>query len=103
MELKRFRRSPWRLCFQSLLAVIASASAYADDTTTLDKITVTGSDVIDNLNLSSPSSTGSRLGLTPMETPASVQILQGDAIRDRGDQLSLIHISEPTRQAEISY
>src|SRR5665213_1367626 len=86
MELKRFRRSPWRLCFQSLLAVIASASAYAGDTTTLDKITVTGSDVIDNLNLSSPSSTGSRLGLTPMETPASVQILQGDAIRDRGDQ-----------------
>ena len=32
-----------------------------------------------------PAFTGSRLGLTPLETPASIQILPGEAIRDRGD------------------
>ena len=32
-----------------------------------------------------PSTTGSRLGLTALETPASVQILAGELIRDRGD------------------
>jgi len=36
--------------------------------------------------VSTPSTTGSRLGLTPLDTPASVQILSGDTIRDRGDQ-----------------
>lgn len=36
-----------------------------------------------------PASTGSRLGLTPLETPASVEILSGDVIRERGD-LSII-------------
>jgi iron complex outermembrane receptor protein len=36
--------------------------------------------------LTRPTLTGSRLGLTPLETPASVQIISGDAIRERGDQ-----------------
>jgi iron complex outermembrane receptor protein len=33
-----------------------------------------------------PSVSASRLGLTPLDTPASIQILSGDAIRERGDQ-----------------
>lgn len=36
--------------------------------------------------LTQPTLTGSRLGLTPLETPASVQIISGEAIRERGDQ-----------------
>jgi iron complex outermembrane receptor protein len=32
-----------------------------------------------------PSFTGSRLGLTPLETPASIEVLTGDTIRARGD------------------
>ena len=35
--------------------------------------------------LSQPAATGTRLGLTPLETPASIYILPGDAIRERGD------------------
>jgi iron complex outermembrane recepter protein len=35
--------------------------------------------------LNEPAETGSRLGLTPLETPASVAILDGDVIRLRGD------------------
>ncbi len=36
------------------------------------------------LNLDTPAATGSRLGLSPLETPASVEIIPGDTIRDRG-------------------
>lgn len=41
------------------------------------------------LQLTQESSTGSRMGLTPLETPASIQILSGDLIRQHGD-LSVI-------------
>ncbi|BEP54283.1 TonB-dependent receptor [Variovorax sp. V118] len=37
------------------------------------------------LALDEPTQTGSRLGLTPLETPASIEVLTGDAIRARGD------------------
>jgi len=33
-----------------------------------------------------PNATGSRLGLTPLETPASITSLDGDLVRARGDQ-----------------
>jgi len=46
-------------------------------------IIVTG--VVDNLQLKKKSEGASRLALTPLETPASVEILDGDAIRLRGD------------------
>ncbi|MEQ1868701.1 MAG: TonB-dependent receptor [Vicinamibacterales bacterium] len=36
--------------------------------------------------LATPGLTGSRLGLTPLETPASVSIISGEVIRDRGDR-----------------
>lgn len=35
--------------------------------------------------LTTANATGSRLGLTPLETPASIAVLDGDAIRARGD------------------
>jgi len=44
-------------------------------------------DVLESANatLAAPSPTGSRLNLTPLEIPASVQIVTGDIIRERGD------------------
>jgi len=55
---------------------------------TLPAVTVSGSAGADQpgLALSTPEYTGSRLGLTPLETPASVEVLSGEAIRARGDQ-----------------
>jgi iron complex outermembrane recepter protein len=35
--------------------------------------------------LSVPAPTGSRLGLTPLETPATVQVISAEAIQERGD------------------
>ncbi len=36
------------------------------------------------MTLGAPEQTGSRLGLSPLETPATVAIIPGDAVRDRG-------------------
>lgn len=36
------------------------------------------------LNLSTPGTSGSRLGLTPLETPASVDVISGETARERG-------------------
>jgi len=38
------------------------------------------------MTLAMPNATGSRLGLTPLETPASVQVISGEVARERGDQ-----------------
>lgn len=38
------------------------------------------------LNLDTPATTGSRLGLSPLETPASVEVISGETIRERGQQ-----------------
>lgn len=46
-------------------------------------IVVTG--VVDRLQLHLRSESASRLNLTPLETPASIETLDGDAIRQRGD------------------
>jgi iron complex outermembrane recepter protein len=40
----------------------------------------------EQLNLTVPSAAGSRLDLTPLETPASVSVIPGDQIRDLGDE-----------------
>ena len=38
------------------------------------------------LHLEAPAGTGSRLGLSPLATPASVEVIPGETIRDRGQQ-----------------
>ena len=55
---------------------------------TLPAVTVSESARLDQpgLALSKPEFIGSRLGLTPLETPASVEVLGGETIRARGDQ-----------------
>ncbi|GLV23338.1 TonB-dependent receptor [Sphingobium sp. TomMM35A] len=60
---------------------VAAHGAEAADTAA---ILVTGH--VDAAILTQPNSTGSRLGLTPLETPATITTLDGSAIRARGDQ-----------------
>ncbi len=50
----------------------------------LPVVQVNGSKPSDKLSLDTPSTTGSRLGLTPRETPASVTIIERDVIEKRG-------------------
>ena len=61
----------------------ARANAAAEEAADTSTIVVTG--VVDPLRLTMKSEGASRLGLTAMEMPASVETLDGDAIRLRGD------------------
>lgn len=67
-----------------LVSAALPAAAFAQEQTTqVDDLVVTGTPV--TLRLETPSTAGSRLDLTPLETPATVQILTGQEIRQRGD------------------
>lgn len=46
--------------------------------------------------LDQPTRTGSRLELTPLQTPASIEVLSGDAVRERGDTSVLEAVSRAT-------
>lgn len=61
-------------------AQLAPPAQGADDA--LEEILVIGRS---DLGLDVPTSTGSRLGLTPLELPSSVAMVDGDAVRARGD------------------
>lgn len=64
---------------------MAGAQMVAADETLLKPVRVKGEDVRSDLNLKQPDSGGSRLQLTPLETPASIEVISGDTIRERGD------------------
>ncbi|KMO43393.1 TonB-dependent receptor [Methylobacterium tarhaniae] len=86
MPALRARRSA---TFAATLAapLLAAAPASAEEIG-LDLIDVAGSrgrgEAAPGLNLATPSRSGSRLGLTPLETPASLDIISGETIRARG-------------------
>jgi len=50
------------------------------------KVTDNGAygETVPGLNLNVPSPTGSRLNLTPLETPASIEVIPGQTIKERG-------------------
>ena len=89
------KSNPRRLMAASLGAAFVSGAVApttaraqtADDTPiqeVLPAVQVSGSKPSDKLSIDTPSSTGSRLGLTPRETPASVTIVDRDLIDKRG-------------------
>ena len=67
--------------------LLAAAPAGAEDLP-LDAIDVAGGRnrevAAPGLNLATPARSGSRLGLTPLETPASLDVISGETIRARG-------------------
>lgn len=58
--------------------------------TTLPELVVSGTPTTASvapatLNLATSASSGSRLGLSPLGTPASIEVLRGETVRERGD------------------
>ena len=64
-----------------------STAAQTTEKASLPEITVSAPD--NSSNLKTPSTAGGRLNLTPLETPASVAVIMGDTIRERGYQTLL--------------
>ena len=68
----------------TMLAVVAApAAAQVADPQDSSTILVVGAK--EKTGLAVPNETGSRLNLTPLETPASITTIDGDTIRARGD------------------
>ncbi|MBX9931755.1 MAG: TonB-dependent siderophore receptor [Methylobacterium sp.] len=68
-----------------LTSALAAPPALAQEAVTLDTLSVAGPGVPgQGLNLRAPSRSASRLGLAPIETPASVDVIAGETTRLRG-------------------
>lgn len=73
-----------------LISAVTSAYASASEVVTLDEVTVLGEavDQAGYLNqFEQPTTTGSKLGLTIRETPASVEVINSETMRQRGDSM----------------
>lgn len=72
----------------SVLLLFSAGQAWAQNVPPAQRVEVTGQAVrsTDSLPLNSPASSGSRLGLTPLETPASIDVITSDLMRERGDR-----------------
>ncbi|WP_341992280.1 TonB-dependent receptor [Azorhizobium sp. AG788] len=82
-----------------MAAVGFSEPAFAQSATeaapiALDTLEVTSPSLGAGLNLLVPSTTGSRLDLTSLQTPASVQIIPGDLARERGQYTVIDAVSQ---------
>ena len=66
-----------------IVIVAMTGNTNAQEESIVEEIVVPGR-AIDTLDLNSTSSTGSRLGLTIMETPASVELIDSSVMRARG-------------------
>ena len=86
----RQRRPPHLATVFLVAASVVPTAASAEDghaPLTLSPVTVTGRSTDTapaGLALDRPNSGGSRLDLTPLETPASIEVISGRTIRDRG-------------------
>ncbi|MEG0968661.1 MAG: Plug domain-containing protein, partial [Pseudomonas sp.] len=77
----------YRLSGCAALLCALSMNASAEAPLTLPDLRIEGrADADDGVLLDTPSQTGSRLGLTPRETPASVSIVNRKQIEQRGAQ-----------------
>jgi iron complex outermembrane receptor protein len=93
-----------RLAFPSLCLPIflapASVARAADAVTTLAPISVTTDDVS---TLNEPASTGSNLGLTPLQTPASIDTITRRQLDERGDSSLIDAISRAPGFSNIAH
>ncbi len=69
-------------------SLLPAVAAWAQQTTTPQTVEITGQGIrpVESLPLDRPASSGSRLGLTPLETPASIDVITSQQMRERGDR-----------------
>lgn len=91
-----------RTAMASLTGLLFSVSAYAEDIQPLEEVEVSAQSLKPESRLKQPLSTGSRLGLTPFETPASIEAVDADTIRRRGDVSIREAVSRSTGISDIS-
>lgn len=96
---KKIMVKKYQLVSAALLAAFSSSAAAED--TVLDTVTVNGT-AERAISLNQTNSTASRLGLSALETPASIDTLDADTIRSRGDSSIREAVSRTTGISDIS-
>lgn len=71
---------------QTVVATTPAPLPPAEETRQAEPTSGTGVATKPGLNLENPNTGGSRLGLTPLETPASIEVISGDTVRKRGQK-----------------
>ncbi|NBF10594.1 TonB-dependent receptor [Pseudomonas sp. Fl4BN1] len=74
------------LCLLALPSLAQATEAGTALTLPAGTISAPASETADHISLKTPTSAGSRLGLSALETPASTDSLSGEQIRARGDR-----------------
>jgi iron complex outermembrane receptor protein len=82
--MKKFQKTLIATLASSLFAPLAWSQSPVEKVLKSAIITATQGDASEKLPLDETNVTGSRLGLTPRETPASVSIVNRDTIEKRG-------------------
>jgi iron complex outermembrane receptor protein len=82
--MKKFQKTLIATLVSSLFAPLAWSQSPAEKVLKPVTISASQGDASEKLPLDEPNTTGSRLGLTPRETPASVSIVNRDTIEKRG-------------------
>jgi iron complex outermembrane receptor protein len=80
-----WRTLPLALALAFRPALAADAGVNSDDKTSLPQISVVASDNAGPAALTTPAATGSNLGLTPLQNPASVSVIDRRQLDERGD------------------
>src|SRR5690349_24107534 len=83
-----------RLLPAAIAAILASAAQAAERPTDVEAVTVFGQRI--ESTLTETAGTGSRLNLTPLQTPASIEVIDGTLIRQRGDATVVETITRAT-------
>ncbi len=82
----RFSSKPIAIAVVGGLGALCGASAMAEEATELPTISVTATRDRPAIPLDQPASTGSRLGTSIKEIPASVDVVSQEAMQERGDR-----------------
>jgi iron complex outermembrane receptor protein len=85
----------------AVAAILTGAARAADRSSSeVEAVTVFGQRI--SATLSEPTATGTRLGLSSLETPASIEVIDGELIRQRGDSTIVEAVTRATGLSNYS-
>jgi iron complex outermembrane receptor protein len=90
-------------CAAAFPVLLAPPVGLSQSAVTLPEVVVRGEGIVSgNLSLEEPSGTGSRLGLKIREIPASVEVIPGEIVRQRGDVTTQAAVTRATGVASAA-
>jgi iron complex outermembrane receptor protein len=96
MKHHRFKPATLALAVMGALSALGAQAAHAEDAKELPTISVSGERQKSAIPLDLPAATGSRLGTTIREIPASVDVISQELMQERGDRTMIEAVGKVT-------